>query len=129
MRPRVLIIDDDEAITRQLLWTLTDDYDVVIANDMQAAVRNATIFEPAVSIVDLHLPPKVNTPEVGLRVLEYINAHRPDSKVRVITAADGIPTRKASYAVGADEFLAKPFETELLLTTMRRMAQRAFDLA
>jgi len=129
MRPRVLIIDDDEAITRQLLWTLTDDYDVVIANDMQAAVRNATMYEPVVSIVDLHLPPEVNTPQVGLKILEYIKAHLPESKVLVITAADGVPTRKACYAVGADEFLAKPFETELLLSTMRRMAPPVFDLA
>jgi DNA-binding NtrC family response regulator len=127
MKPRILIVDDDEAITQQLFWTLSDDYDVVTANDMQTAVRRATIYEPVLSIVDLHLPPEVDSPEVGLRILEYIKSHFPDSKVLVMSSASGIETRKACYAVGADEFLDKPFETEKLLSTMRRMAPRSLE--
>jgi DNA-binding response OmpR family regulator len=127
MKPRVLIVDDDEAITQQLFWTLSDDYDVVTANDMQTAVRRATIYEPVVSILDLHLPPEVDSPEVGLRILEYIKSHLPDSKVLVMSSASGLETRKACFAVGADEFLDKPFETEKLLSTMRRMAPRSLE--
>lgn len=128
MKPRILIVDDDEAITQQLFWTLSEDYEVVTANDMQTAVRRATIYEPAVSILDLHLPPEVDSPEVGLRILKYIKSHIPDSKVLVMSSASGIETRKACYAVGADEFLDKPFETEKLLATMRRMAPRSLEL-
>ena len=127
MKPRVLIVDDDEAITQQLFWTLSDDYDVVTANDMQTAVRRATIYEPVVSILDLHLPPEVDSPEVGLRILEYIKSHLPDSKVLVMSSASGLETRKACFAGGADEFLDKPFETEKLLSTMRRMAPRSLE--
>jgi len=127
MKPRILIVDDDEAITQQLFWTLSDDYDVVTANDMQTAVRRATIYEPVVSILDLYLPPEVDSPEVGLRILEYIKSHLPDSKVLVMSSASGIETRKACFAVGADEFLDKPFETEKLLSTMRRMAPRSLE--
>ena len=129
MKPRILIIDDDEAITQQLFWTLSDEYDVVTANDMQTAVRRATVYEPTISILDLHFPPEVDSPEVGMRILEYIKAHIPDSKVLVITAANQIETRKACYAIGADEFLGKPFDTEQLLSTMRRMAPRSLDYA
>jgi DNA-binding NtrC family response regulator len=129
MKPRILIVDDDEAITRQLLWILTDDYDVVTANNMQTAIRHATIYEPAVSIVDLHLPPAVNSPEIGLRVMEFIKAHLPKSKVLVMTEISGVHEQKACYSIGADAFLAKPFETELLLSTMRRMAPLPLDLA
>ena len=128
MKPRILIVDDDEAITQQLFWMLSDDYDVVTANDLQSAVRRATIYEPAVSILDLHLPPEVDSPEVGLRLLEYIKTHIPESKVLVMSSASGAETRKACYAVGADEFLDKPFDTEHLLSTMRRMAPRSLDL-
>lgn len=127
MKPRILIVDDDEAITQQLFWTLSDDYDVVTANDMQTAVRRATIYEPVVSILDLHLPPEVDSPKVGLRILEYIKSHLPDSKVLVMSSASGVETRKACFAVGADEFLDKPFETEKLLSTMRRMAPRSLE--
>jgi DNA-binding response OmpR family regulator len=128
MKPRILIVDDDEAITQQLFWTLSEDYDVVIANDMQTAVRRAIIYEPAVSILDLHLPPDVDSPAVGLRILEYIKSHFPYSKVLVMSSASGIETRKACYAIGADEFLDKPFETEKLLSMMRRMAPRSLEL-
>lgn len=129
MKPRILIVDDDESITQQLFWTLSDDYDVVTANDLPTAVRRATIYEPAVSILDLHLPPEVETPEVGLRILEYLKSHLPESKVLVMSSANGSETRKACYAVGADEFLDKPFETEKLLSMMRRMAPRQLDIA
>ena len=128
MKPRILIVDDDEAITQQLFWTLSDDYDVVTANDMQSAVRRATVYEPAMSILDLHLPPEAESPEVGLRVLEYLKVHLPESKVLVMTGATGVETRNACNAVGADAFLAKPFDTEQLLATMRRMMPPALDL-
>ena len=129
MKPRILIVDDDDAITRQLFWTLCDDYEVMTANDMPTAIRRATIYEPAVSIVDLHLPPAVESPEVGLRILEFIKAHVRDGKVLVVSSADGMETQKACYAAGADEFLDKPFETEALLASLRRMAsQRALDV-
>ncbi|HEV2883987.1 MAG TPA: response regulator [Pyrinomonadaceae bacterium] len=128
MKPRILVVDDDEAITQQLFWTLSDDYDVVTANDMQTAVRRVTTYEPAVSILDLHMPPETNSPEVGLRILEYIKAHVPESKVLVMTARNGVETREACYRFGADEFLDKPFDTEVLLAMMRRMAPRGMDL-
>jgi CheY-like chemotaxis protein len=89
MKPRILIVDDDEAITQQLFWTLNEDYDVVTANDMQTAIRRVTVYQPAVSLLDLHLPPEVDSPKVGLRILDYIKTHFPDSKVLVMTSAGG----------------------------------------
>src|ERR1044071_5219827 len=118
MKPRILIVDDDEAITQQLYWTLSDDYDVVTANDMQSAVRRAKVYEPAVSIVDLHLRPQEESTEIGLRILEYLKTHLPDSKLLVMTSAIARETRSACCAIGADGFLDKPFDTEQLLSTM-----------
>jgi len=107
-----------------------EDYEVMTANDLQTAIRRATIYEPAVSIVDLHLPPTVQTPEVGLRVLEYIKSHVPEGKVLIVSSADGLDTKKACYAAGADDYLDKPFEIEALLTSLRRMAgHRCMDFA
>ncbi len=128
MKPRVLIVDDDESITQQLFWTLSDDYDVVTANDMQTAIRRATIYQPDLSILDLHMPPESDSLEIGLRILEYLKAHLPDSKVLVMTAADVVAAKKACQEIGADEFLFKPFDTELLLSLMRRMAPRELEV-
>lgn len=129
MKPRILIVDDDEAITQQLFWTLSDDYDVVTASDLPSAVRRATVYEPAISILDLHLPPKTGSPEVGLRILEYIKAHLPETKVLVMTSAEASDVREECFAIGADEFLNKPFDTEMLIAMMRRMAPHSLDLA
>ena len=127
MKPRVLIVDDDEAITQQLFWTLSEDYDVVTANDMQTAIRRATVYAPSVSILDLNFPPN-DSPAVGLRILEYLKSHIPNSKVLVVTAATGIDLRRTCYAVGADEFLDKPFDVEQLLRTMRKLAPRSLEM-
>lgn len=128
MKPRVLIVDDDKAITQQLFWTLCDDYEVVTAHDLQSAVRRVTIYEPAVSILDLHLPPVLDTPEVGLRILEYIKGRYPQSKVLVLSAAASGEAQRACHSSGADGVLNKPFEIEQLLATMRRItAEREFQ--
>ena len=120
MKPKVLIVDDDAAIRQQLYWTLSDEYEVMTAGDMQSAVRRATIYEPEVCILDLHLPPVADTTEVGLRILEYIKEHNPESKVYVVSSEDGAETRKACLRGGADGFISKPLDIEQLLTTVRR---------
>ncbi len=86
MKPKVLIIDDDWAITQQLFWTLCDDYDVTTANDLQSALRRATAYEPVLAILDLHLPPVPDSPEIGLRILEFIKARLPNAKVLIVLA-------------------------------------------
>ena len=122
MKPRILIVDDDAAITQQLFWTLCEEYDVMTANDLATAVRRATIYEPAISILDLHLPPTLDSPEVGLRILGYLKDRLPHSKVLVISSAADEQMRVACFANGADEFLDKPFEIDQLLAVIRRIS-------
>jgi DNA-binding response OmpR family regulator len=129
MKPRVLIVDDDAAVTQQLFWTLCDEYEVMTAHDLQTAVRRATIYEPSVSIIDLHLPPVIGSPEVGLRILGYLKDRLPHSKVLIISSAADAIMQEACFANGADEFLDKPFEIEHLLAAMRRMApEHSFEM-
>ncbi|CAN5446304.1 MAG: response regulator [Pyrinomonadaceae bacterium] len=120
MKPKILVIDDDAAIRQQLFWTLCDEYEVMTANDLQTAIRRAMVYEPAVSILDLHLPPVLDTPEVGLRILEYIKEHYPNSKVYIVSSESSIETRKACLQNGADGFLSKPLDVEQLLAAVRR---------
>lgn len=129
MKPRVLIVDDDKAVAQQLFWTLCEDYEVMTAHDLQSAVRRATIYEPAISILDLHLPPVLDTPEVGLRILEYIKDRYSNSKVLILSSAATGETARACLMSGADEILEKPFETEHLLAAIRRiMATREVEV-
>ena len=121
MKPRILIVDDDSAITQQLYWTLCDEYDVVTANDMQTAIRRATFYKPDISILDLQMPPERDSPATGLRLLEYIKGHLPQSSVLIMTSNSEPDVRKACLAAGADGFFAKPFELEDMLASICRL--------
>lgn len=121
MKQKLLIVDDDVAITRQLFWMLSDEFEVLTAHDLQTAIRRATVYEPDVAILDLHLPPTVNSPDTGMRILEYVRERLPSSKVVVISSADGPETQRDCIRQGADGFLSKPLDVERLLTFVRRL--------
>src|SRR5258705_11141185 len=112
MKPKVLVVDDDRAITQQLYWTLCEEYDVITANDMQTAIRRATFYKPDVSILDLQMPPERDSPASGMRLLEYIKGHLPHSKVLIMSSNCTPHVRDACFATGADGSFAKPFKSE-----------------
>jgi DNA-binding response OmpR family regulator len=122
MKPRILVVDDDEAITQQLYWTLCDEYDVVTANDLPTAIRRATFYKPDISILDLQLPPDLDTPATGLRLLEFLKGHLPQSRVLIMSSHDNQETQQACFDKGADEFFDKPFEVEELIASICRLA-------
>jgi len=121
-KPKVLIVDDDVAITRQLFWTLCDEFEVMTANDLSSAIRRATIYEPEVAILDLHLPPTLDAPDAGLRVLDFVKRHLPSSKIFVSSSDPSVAMRKDCIRRGADDFFDKPLDVERLLSTVRRTA-------
>ncbi len=122
MKPKILIIDDDVTITQQLFWTLCDEFEVLTANSLSSAIRRATIYEPDISILDLHLPPTLDAPDTGLRVLEYVKQQLPSSKVFVVSSGASVELQRDCIRRGADGFLSKPIDVERLLETVRRTA-------
>lgn len=120
MKPKILIVDDDVMITQQLFWTLCDEFEVMTANSLSSAIRRATAYEPDVSILDLHLPPTPDTPETGLRILDFFKHHLPDAKVFVASTDTSVEVRRELARLGADDFLQKPLDIERLLSTVRR---------
>ena len=122
MKPRVLIYDKDQAITRQLFWTLCDNYDVVTANDLQTAVRRAAAHEPALAVLDLSTPWSPDSDDTGVRILLYVKGQFPKSRILGMTS-EIFPESKQKYLrLGVDEILDKPFDTQRLLDFMRRLA-------
>jgi DNA-binding response OmpR family regulator len=121
VKPRILIVDDDAAITQQLYWTLCDEYDVVTANDLPTAIRRATFYKPDISILDLHMPPEKDSPRSGMKLLEFIKGHLSHSKVLIMSSNTEPEVRKTCFAKGADEFFAKPFEIEDMLASVCKL--------
>src|ERR1051325_918151 len=121
MKPRILIVDDDEAITQQLYWTLTDEYDVVTANDMSTAIRRATFYKPDISILDLQMPPDKNEPTMGLQLLAFIKGHLPNSRVLIMSSNDQVEVQQACFKAGADEFFDLVIRTHNQNSRIRQM--------
>jgi two-component system, NtrC family, response regulator len=65
MKPKLLIVDDDEEIRTQMRWAIGQDYDVLLAGDRATALETFSSHRPAVTILDLGLPPRPNEPEEG----------------------------------------------------------------
>ena len=60
-RKPLLIVEDDPALQKQMLWAF-DQYETVIAEDRESAIAQLRRCEPAVVTMDLGLPPRPDDP-------------------------------------------------------------------
>jgi len=125
-RQPLLIVEDDPALLKQIKWSLSQ-YDCVLASDQEQALAQLRRHEPAVVTMDLGLPPSPDEPTVGLALLGEVLALAPDTKVIVLTGQDDRANALKAVALGAYDFLAKPFEPEVLALTLER-AYRLYEL-
>ena len=119
---KVLVVDDDAAVTQQLFWTLCDEFEVLTADGLSSAIRRATTYEPDVVLLDLHLPPTLDAPDTGLRILDHVKSHLPASKVFVISSDSSGEVRRECIRRGADGFFDKPPDLARLLAELKRPA-------
>jgi DNA-binding NtrC family response regulator len=66
------------------------------------------------------LPPTLDAPDTGLRILDYLKSHLPASKVFIASSDPSVEMRKDCVRRGADGFFDKPLDVELLISTVRR---------
>ncbi|HEY1150897.1 MAG TPA: PEP-CTERM-box response regulator transcription factor [Pseudoduganella sp.] len=118
-KPKLLIIEDDPGLQKQLKWSL-DDYDVVVAGDRESALAQLRRHEPAVCTMDLGLPPDPDGATEGLATLQSILALAPDTKVIVLTGNQDRAHAVQAIAMGAYDFHQKPCEPELLSLVIKR---------
>ena len=122
MKTRILIYDQDQAITRQLFWTLSDNYDVVTANDLHSAIRRASAYEPSLVVLDLNSPATPGSEDTGVRILQYVKGKFPKSRILGMTS-EILPEAKKKYLrLGADELIDKPFDIQQLLDLLHRLS-------
>jgi two-component system NtrC family response regulator len=116
---KLLIVDDDKGIQKQLKWSLSD-YDVVLAGDRESAVAAIRRHEPKVVTLDLGLPPDEANASEGLAALQEILAIAPHTKVIVITGNDDRTNALTAIAAGAYDFYQKPVDTEVINVIVSR---------
>jgi two-component system, NtrC family, response regulator len=122
-KPKLLIIEDDEGLQRQLRWAY-DDYEVVVAGDRASAIDALRAESPAVVTLDLGLPPDPDGVSEGFATLAEILALKPDTKVIIASGHGARESAMRAIASGAYDFYQKPVDIDEL----GMIVARAFHL-
>jgi DNA-binding response OmpR family regulator len=117
---KILIIDDDEELCELVSEYLTvEGFELESVNDGEAGLKEALTGEYDMAILDVMLP-KMN----GFDVLRNL---RTESKMPVImlTARGDDMERIVGLEIGADDYLAKPFNPRELVARLRAILRRS----
>jgi DNA-binding response OmpR family regulator len=118
--PRVLVVEDDDAIAQVLTRSLRmEGYEVRVAEDGIGALEQAHGFLPDLVVLDLGLPGMD-----GLEVAKELRNRDDDVPILVLTARDAVESRVEGLDAGADDYLVKPFERQELLARLRALLRR-----
>ncbi len=117
---RILIVEDEPTLGKQLKSTLEQTgYAVDLSTDGEDGHFMGSTEDYDAVILDLGLP------EIdGLTVLGMWRREGRTFPVLVLTARDSWSDKVAGLDAGADDYLAKPFQTEELIARLRALIRR-----
>lgn len=118
-RRKLLVVEDDEGLQRQLKWSY-EDYDVVAAKDRAEAIDAVRAHEPAVVTLDLGLPPDPDGTSEGFATLDEILRLKPDTKVIVASGHGARESALRAISSGAYDFYQKPVDFDELGLIVKR---------
>lgn len=119
--PRILLVDDDEAILDSLRRALElEGYVVRTAVDGAGALSSVAQGEPDAVVLDIGLP-DLN----GRIVAARMRAGGLSTPILVLSALDEVDDRIAGLEAGADDYLVKPFAMGELVARLRALLRRA----
>ncbi len=117
LRPRVLLVDADDAARHALETHLTDaGYDVQTASTGRAAISFCELQPPDIVIMDVHLPDMD-----GFEVCGYVRRETRDQDVSIIIMTEPSDKLTRSYLgsmvefAGGDYYFSKPCDGKLLV--------------
>ena len=116
-RPLVLVADDDPDILGLVTLRLErDGYEVIRAPDGERAVEEAVERTPDLALIDVSMP-KLD----GYEVTERLRGNQTTSGMPIILLTARVLETDAARGVeaGADDYVKKPFSTELLRTRVQ----------
>ena len=119
-RTRVLVVDDDEAIVELVrIWLENAGYDVTTAPDGASALAAVEDVRPDIVVLDVMMPATS-----GLDVLRELRMGG-DLPVIMLTARGTEQDRVLGFALGADDYMVKPFSLAELVERVRAVLRRS----
>ncbi len=116
----IMVVDDEQVILKLLSRTLEPEgYSVVLADNGSSALTLLENCRPDLVILDIMMP-GLN----GFQVLDLIR-QRSNIPVIMLTARCEVTTLRDALAIGADDYVRKPFHTQELLARIRAKLRRA----
>ena len=115
--PRILVVDDEEAILETMTFTFMDVYEVVTASDAHSALELIDRHAPvSVVITDQRMPEMT-----GVELLQQIYERHPDTVRIILTGfADSENTIRAINDGHVYAYINKPWEPDELKAIVRR---------
>ncbi|MFI5531361.1 response regulator transcription factor [Kitasatospora sp. NPDC051853] len=118
---RILVVDDEPALRDALESSLAfEGYEVTTATDGFEALDAVERDRPDLVLLDIMMP-RMD----GLTAVRRMRARGDSAPVLMLTARDAVGDRVTGLDVGADDYLAKPFELDELLARVRALLRRS----
>ncbi len=117
-KPKLLVVDDDPAILRQIKWGLTEDCQVLTADGVDAAWEQLREHRPEVVTLDLAI--EGDDPESGFGLLDRLVSFDPLLKVVMVTGNDARENALRAVDRGAFDFFTKPVALDELRVIVKR---------
>jgi len=122
---RVLLIEDDQSISKNIQTALTSEgYSVHACADGAEGLRLAQSERYDALVVDLLLP-KTD----GLTVIEHLRKQNFKTPILIVSAKKSVNERIAGLGVGGDDYLVKPFALAELVARMKALLRRSTNWA
>ncbi|MBQ9198100.1 MAG: response regulator transcription factor [Clostridia bacterium] len=121
---KILIIEDDAAIAGAIAKHLASwGYETACVRDFRNVLEETRLFSPHLILLDIGLP--------GKNGFHWCRELRRESSVPIIfisSAADNMNIVMA-IGMGGDDFIAKPFDMNVLLAKIQALLRRTYDFA
>lgn len=109
--PSIVIADDDDEIRNYLYENLSSDYNIIACSDGKAALLAIQKHQPQLVITDVMMP-EMDGNELCIRLKgDAMTSHIP---IIMLTAKDRDEDMMAGLTAGADAYLSKPFNLDIL---------------
>ena len=118
---KVLVVEDDEAMAVALRdGFVYEGYDVTVARDGEAGLREARSKPPDLMILDVMLPKMT-----GLEVCKLLRGEGSDLPIIMLTARGQEIDKVLGLKLGADDYVTKPFSFMELMARVEAVLRRA----